>query len=428
MSLEGPAVSAIIARLAIPEINLAAYGVVFSLALIIEAPIIMLLAASTALSKDWESFARMRSYMAIAAVVLTALHILIAFTPLYYFVVRDLIGAPEQILEPARIGFKILTPWTASIAFRRFNQGVLIRYGRSRAVGTGTIVRLSANALVLTIGYSMKSMPGIVVGASAVAAGVISEAIFAGVAVRPVLQGALRLSPPLSEPLTLSRFLNFYIPLALTSLLFLLAQPLGTAAASRLPQALQSLAVWPVVAGLVFIFRSLGMAYNEVVVALLDEPSSSGRLRQFTHWLAGAVSLAMLVVVVTPLASIWLGDISALPPDLVDLSRSGLWLALPLPALSVYQSWYQGAILHGKHTRAISESTLIYLISMAALLFTSVKVVRAVGLYVVLAAMVISMALQTGWLWWRSRAVLRQVANRDTLTAVSGASPQIPVT
>lgn len=50
MGLEGPAISAVIARLANPEINLAAYGgVVFPLTLFIEAPIIMLLAASTAL-------------------------------------------------------------------------------------------------------------------------------------------------------------------------------------------------------------------------------------------------------------------------------------------------------------------------------------------------------------------------------------------
>ena len=58
MGAELPALSAVIARLPHPEINLAAYGgVVFPLALIIESPIIMLLAASTALCKDWASYA-----------------------------------------------------------------------------------------------------------------------------------------------------------------------------------------------------------------------------------------------------------------------------------------------------------------------------------------------------------------------------------
>jgi hypothetical protein len=56
MGTELPAVSAVVARLPNPEINLAAYGgIVFPLSLIIEAPIIMLLAASTVSSKDWAS-------------------------------------------------------------------------------------------------------------------------------------------------------------------------------------------------------------------------------------------------------------------------------------------------------------------------------------------------------------------------------------
>ena len=86
-------------------INLAAYGgVVFPLALIFESPIIMLLAASTALSKDCASYLRLRSYMMRAGLALTAFHVLVAFTPLYYVVVVGIIGAPHEIVEPARVG------------------------------------------------------------------------------------------------------------------------------------------------------------------------------------------------------------------------------------------------------------------------------------------------------------------------------------
>jgi len=62
MGLEMPVVSAIMARLADPEIHLAAYGgVVFPIALIVEAPVIMLLAASVALAKDAASSALISS-------------------------------------------------------------------------------------------------------------------------------------------------------------------------------------------------------------------------------------------------------------------------------------------------------------------------------------------------------------------------------
>ena len=87
MGVELPAVSAFVARMPNPAINLAAYGgIVFPLALIIESPVIMLLAASTALSKDEPSYQLIRRFMLITAAALTGLHILIAFTPLYYFV------------------------------------------------------------------------------------------------------------------------------------------------------------------------------------------------------------------------------------------------------------------------------------------------------------------------------------------------------
>jgi hypothetical protein len=429
MSLEGPALSAVVARLANPEINLAAYGgVVFPLALIIEAPIIMLLAASVAWSKDWDSYVRLRRYMMVAGAALTAVHVLVAFTPLYYFVVRGLIGAPEEILEPAHLGLKIMLPWTWSIAYRRFNQGALIRFGRSQAVGVGTLVRLGSNVVVLTLGFILKSVPGIVVGTCAVATGVMGEAIYAGLAVRPVLRGALRQAPPVEQALNLRLFLDFYIPLVMTSLLFMLAQPIGSAAVSRMPMALQSLAVWPVLSGVVFIFRSLGVAYNEVVVALLDEPGSSINLRRFTGWLSGAMTLALLLVAATPLAGFWFGTISALRPELVEISRNALWLALPQPALAVLQSWYQGAILHGKVTRGVSEAVVIYLASIAVLLVASVTWGRVVGLYASMASMGISMSLQTGWLWLRSRDVLRSVAARDAAMAGLSADPQIRAT
>ena len=128
------------------QVNLAAYGgVVFPLTLLIEAPIIMLLAASTALSRDWPSYIKLRRFMNRLGFSLTVLHVIMVATPVYYFLARDVIQAPEEIIGPARIGLLITIPWTWSIAYRRFHQGVLIRFGHSLKVGLGTGVRLCAD-------------------------------------------------------------------------------------------------------------------------------------------------------------------------------------------------------------------------------------------------------------------------------------------
>lgn len=419
MALELPIVSATIARLENPEINLAAYGgVVFPLALIIEAPIIMLLAASTALSKDWASYTKIRGFMMVTSAFLTALHILVAFTPLYYFVIEGIIGAPQEIVEPARIGLMIMTPWTWSIAYRRFNQGILIRFGHSRAVGLGTLVRLSTNWSVLAFGYLHGGIQGIVVGSSAVAVGVVCEALYTGFVVRPVIQDELKPAPAVEPALSMREFLSFYIPLALTSLLTFAVNPINSAAVSRMPKALESLAVWPVVSGLIFLVRSQGLAFNEVVVALLDEPRSSPTLRQFTLLLAIGTSTTLLVIAATPLASWWLEGISALRPELAEIARLALWIALPLPALNALQSWFQGTILYGRKTRAIPEAVLVYLITSALILTTGVSRGSITGLYVGMAALSMSVLTQTVWLWHRSSPIRKSLSARDANAAV----------
>ncbi|UCC87138.1 MAG: hypothetical protein JSV81_20165 [Anaerolineales bacterium] len=414
MGAELPAISAIVARLAEPKIHLAAYGgVVFPLALLVESPIIMLLAASTALSKDWDSYLKLRRFMMRAGALLTTLHVLVAFTPLYYVVVAEVIGAPPEILEPARVGLMIMTPWTWAIAYRRFNQGVLIRFGHSRAVGLGTILRLGADGVVLTVGYLQGTIPGIVVATSTVIAGVIIEAIYSGLCVRPVLRNQLKRAAPIESPLTFTDLMAFYIPLAMTSLLNLLVQPIGSAALSRMPQALESLAVWPIVSGLIFMHRSLGIAYNEVVVALLDEPKSTHSLHRFATWLSILTTLLLLAIASTPLSIMWFKHLSALTPQLATMAHLSLWIALPIPGLNALQSWYQGAIMHKRRTRAITEAVAIFLLASSAILAAGVGWGQVTGLFIGMAGFGIGSLAQTAWLWYRSRPVLRDLRARD---------------
>jgi len=408
-----PILSAFVARLADPKINLAAYGgIVFPLALIIEAPVIMLLAASTALSKDWASYQKLRKYMLLAGGLLTALHIFVAVTPFYYFVADGLLGAPSEIIEPARIGLLIMTPWTWTIAYRRLNQGVMIRFGHSNIIGVGTGVRLGMDIVVLSIGYFLK-WPGIIVATSAVAAGVTAEAIYIGFRVQPLLRLELKPARAIHPPLTYRAFASFYIPLVMTSLLTLLIQPIGSAALGRMPMALESLAVWPVVSGFIFMLRSLGVAFNEVVVALLDEPLSTKSLRRFSSMLSAATTIALLVIAATPLSIFWLQDISALSPSLTELARTGLWIGILLPGLNTLQSWYQGALLNSGKTRGISEAVVVFLITTGILLWGGVVWGKMTGLYIGLAAFSVGMLLQTLWLWVRSRPTFLALCERD---------------
>lgn len=411
MGVELPLVSAVMARLADPEVHLAAYGgFVFPIALIIEAPIIMLLAASTALSKDTASYRLMHRFMMTSGVVLTALHAALAFTPLFDLVLVSLLDPPAAVIEPARIGLRIMLPWTWTIAYRRFHQGVLIRFGHARAVGIGTAVRLATVSTVAFTGLALDSLAGVVVATTAIAAGVTAEAIYTGFRTRPIVTGPLRDAQPVQPRLDGRGFADFYIPLALTSLLLLLVQPMGAAAISRMPEALASLAVWPVLNGLLFLFRSVGYAYSEVVVSLMDEPGAEATLARFTWVLAATTGVAALALAVTPGADLWFATISGLPAHLVDLARAAFWIGLVWAPLDVGRNYLQARLVHARRTRGISESVAVFLVVSAALLAAGVWLQPVEGLVVAMFSFVIGSVAQMGWLLHRLRTARRSAA------------------
>jgi len=414
MALEGPAISAVVARLADPEIHLAAYGgVVFPLSLLVEAPIIMLLAASTALSRDIAAYRKIRGFMHATSAVLSLLHILVAFTPLFDLLVVGIMKPPAEVIAPARLGLMIMVPWTWTIAYRRFNQGILIRHGHSLSVGVGTAVRLACNGAVLVLGYALGTFPGVVVATAATIAGVSSEAAFVALRVRPVVRREVPSAAADGEELTFRAFLRFYIPLSLTSLILLGARPIVSAMISRMPEALASLAVLPVVTSVTFLLRSFGVSYNEVVVALIDRHGSTATLRSVAQALGSATSIALMLVAVTPLSRGWFGGVMGLSPDLTALARAAVLFALPLPAFSVAQSWYQGIILHGRRTRSVTEAVVIYFAVSTAVLATGIALGNAPGIYYGVAAMSSGELVRTAWLAWRSRGIRRALWIRD---------------
>ncbi len=360
MGIETPMLTAFVARMAAPEITLAAWGsLIYPISLAIEGPIIMLLTASTALAKDRLAYQTLFRYMVIMSVALSALHVLVAFTPCYYFLAEGLLKVPAALIEPGRIGLQIMTPWTFMIAWRRLNQGTMIKYGNSKAVAIGTAIRLISLISILTIGYGFTDFSGVVVGACAVAISVTMEALYAHMAVQPILHNRL---PETSEasPITRQSFTRFYLPLAMTPLMTLLIHPAGAAGMSRMPEALPSLAAWPVVYGLVFLTRGMGFAYNEVVVSLAGEPEGKIQLNRFARILALSTMGLLALIAFTPLGGFWFKYVTGISPELTQLASVTIMFAILMPGYQVYQSWYGGLLVHYHETKGISEAVMIY--------------------------------------------------------------------
>jgi len=382
MSVENPFLAAIIARLPEPKFNLAAFGVAFSFALIVEAPIIMLLSASTALVTDKDAYFKLKRFSLFLNAMITLLMLMGLIPPVFYFIAETLINLPHPVAHLTHVALILLIPWPAAIGFRRFYQGILIRFNLTRRVAYGTLIRLLSMASTGFVLFLLK-IPGAYVGAGALSAGVVCESIasrfMAHSSIKLLLQD--KKEEKLKEkPLTYRFIAEFYYPLAITSILSLGVHPLVTFFIGKSRFAIESLAVLPVINGLVFIFRSLGLSYLETVVALLGKKNEGYiPLRNFAWVLGIAVTTGLAVIAFTPLAAVWFHHISGLSVELTRFSSLPTRILTILPGLTVFISLQQGILVNSRHTNPITWASIIEVASIMGVLWVSITCLDWIG-------------------------------------------------
>ena len=360
---EGPLLAAVIARLPDPMPNLAAWGVALAVAMVVEAPVIMLLSAATALVHDRGSLLRLRRFTHGLNALLTAVMALLLVPSLFELLAGRLLGLPEDVAQRTSVALLLLLPWPAAIGYRRFYQGVLIRRGLTRRVTYGTVVRLSTMAATGLLAASTGRLEGAAVGGLALSAGVVAEAAAARLmswrAVTELLGAGDR---PLPDDPTraLGPLATFYWPLATTSFLGLGIQPLVTFFIGHGRAPVESLAVLPVINALVFLPRSLAFALQEVGIALIGERQEGyPALRRFATTLSVALGAAFLVVVWTPLAGLWFGPVSGLSAELARLALLPARILALLPVLTVIQSLQRAVMVHSRRTAPVTWATAV---------------------------------------------------------------------
>ncbi len=371
MASEGPFLAALIARMVDPEFNLAAYGVAFAFAILIESPVIMLMSASTALVEDSATYRKLRNFMYGLNALSTGLLLTILFPPVYGWLMGAILGLPEQVADLTYGALWLLLPWPLAIGYRRFLQGILIRSGRTRLVAYGTVLRLAAMAVTGLVLYRQFALPGAWAGAAALSAGVGVEAIaahfMAASTVRELNRQETK-SRAGRAPLGYWGIARFYYPLALTSLIGLTVQPMLTFFMGRSLSPIESLAVFPVVHALSFLFRSFGLSFQEAALALIgDDHEHFPEIARFGLWLGLATSAGMGLVAFTPLASVWFSTVSGLTPELTAFALVPARILVPIPALSVLLALERAILIQARKTHPITMATSIEVASIAIL-------------------------------------------------------------
>ena len=271
-----------------------------------------------------------------------------------------------------------------------------------RRVAYGTVVRLVSMSISAVTLALAAPIPGACIGSLALLTGVIAEAVASRWMARHVVhdllhpvpfaltpsEGACEVrastgsprTPLAASALTTRQILAFYYPLALTSILAIGINPLVTFFLGRSRSALESLAVMPVIIGLVFLFRSGAIAYQEVGVALIGPAGRNERpIARAALALATASALALVAILFTPLAGIYLARVSGLP---ADLARFALWPARVLalvPALDYLLTFQRSRLILARRTRVITVGAAIEATTVIAGLVIGINLLNLVG-------------------------------------------------
>jgi len=160
-----------------------------------------------------------------------------------------------------------------------------------------------------------------------------------------------------TSPLTLDRFACFYAPLAATSLLLTLTNPLLTSAMSRSVNPTVALAGFAVAFSLCGVLYSPLLVGQQVAATRLLAGDRFGPIQSFWLRIGTLLSLVTLAVGLSPLGDWVFGAVMGVSGDIFDEARTAIILLAPVPLLTATRAVHQGRLVAGHHTNPIALAT-----------------------------------------------------------------------
>jgi len=407
MSVEGPFIAAVIARLPDLEYNLAAYGIAFSIGLFIEAPIMMLISASVALVRDDRSYRKLMEFTFLLNGIITLCMLVIVIPGVFRWLSIGLMGLPEDLAGLAHMSTILLIPWPAAIGFRRFYQGILIHGKTTRRVAYGTVIRLAGMASTAMILAFRTDIPGAWIGCSALSVGVTVEAVATWLMARHSIRLIRQRPGRPGRVLTYRVIWLFYYPLAMSSMMALGIRPVISFFVAHCPRPIESLAVLPVVHSASFLFVCFGLSFQEVALALMGDRFEGLRpVTGFASRMAVILSAAITVAAFSPLARLWFMVVSDLPPHLTEFAMLPFRLTIILPALAVAHSMQRAVLVNAGWNAPISRATALEVTAIGLAMVAMSKVIPVTGVIAAILSLGLGRCVSNAYLWIRTRSLL----------------------
>lgn len=383
MTFENPWVQAVIGRLPDTQLQLAAFGLLITLMILVESPVIMFLGTGAALSRHRQAYNLLWRYVMVINVFVTIVALLMGFTPLLDWWLGTVVGVPQNIIDAVRPGVRVMALWPAFVGYRRFHQGVMIRNNHTSPIGIGTLIRLLASAATaITVG-AITDLPGAAVGAWAMMVSASVELIYVIIVSQVDVQSVLDVARKNDEPpLTYLGAFKFHAPLAMTSIITLLISPVIERGIASSASPVEGLAAWAIIFGILMLLRSSGIAWQEAVISLSEDEGAVHALRRYTWTLGIGLTAALAILLYTPIIDWYMGTVLEVPENLQHMVTLGVQAGLFIPLMTTLQSYLRGLLMRSDTTAPIYGSMMLSFCLTALFMWLGVRFTGLEGVVV----------------------------------------------
>lgn len=389
-----------LSRLPHAEISLAAIGVIKSIAVFFESPIIMLLHASTALSSNKNSHRALWHFMLLLCGIITSIFLAFCYQPIYQWLFIGLFGVSEEIARVAQLPFILMIPWPALIAIRRFYQGILICDHQEKPMATAGIIRLLFTIILLWLGVFF-DLEGTLVGALSLIGAVAIEAMtIIYFSYRTPRKSIAQANQQALLPSNVASVARYYAPLGATSTIVWGSRALLVGVIARAPDGILSIAIWTTAMGFVLPVANATRMVQQIVISSITIPRWI--LLRFSMLIGVASCFVLLVIGFTTPGTLVLKGLLGDNSSIAIASVLVIQICLFLPILTALQNTYQGfLILSGAHWW-INVATLIN-VAVSLILAMILISLKYSGTVAAAIATVLGLSLEVGILIVRNK-------------------------
>ena len=271
-----------------------------------------------------------------------------------------------EMLRSVMLYMALLSPNIVMLGLRHYYTGLIVQNQRTGIITAMNMTFLLLICIVLVIGRYA--------GWGAVPTLALAQLIASTVTLAALWRVAKRTCNPDRfndpTPLTTRMILDFFWPVALTSVMFSLSRPILYSFLGRTPNPAPVIAAMRVGFDFAMIFHNLLNQFRHLFATFGKEDLAG--VRRFMIQVTGGVVAGMLVVVVTPLSALVLRDLIGVQGEVLVMSRQVLMVMCVLPAMVAFRNYFHGLAMVDRQTGpmgagAVMRNVATYGVSAALL-------------------------------------------------------------